>query len=451
MPPLQPSRSGASILTGPINPSRKRPERPSRRTRSLASAAPPALLRADLAGSENAPWLDADTAAQRLGVSKSTLYSYVSRGWLHAVPDPADPRARRYSAFELEQLARRAGPRRKQLQLTLAALTEGLPVLDTALSCIHQGQPIYRGRPALTMAQTESLESVARWLWLCEDRDPFAAPAPVLGPAWHTLARMIRRQPLHTRTLALLGTALADLDPAPDGDAGPQAIELHAAALLRTAVACFLGRTPSTVPIHRQFQRAWRLGPEAVEPLRQALVLAADHELNLVAFVGRVLASAEAPAPAALLGAMCTLGAHFNGGATAQVEALWDALTAEPDLSAAVAARLSRGESLAGFNHLAYPRGDPRAARLLGLAEAFAPAPALVPVVQRLAGWAPSIDFALVALRRALGAPRGAALALQLAGRCVGVLAHVLEQQRSGQRIIVRARYVGPLPEEDAA
>jgi citrate synthase len=180
-------------------------------------------------------------------------------------------------------------------------------------------------------------------------------------------------------------------------------------------------------------------------------VLAADHELSLVAFVGRALVSADAPASAALLGAMCTLGARFNGGATAQVEALWDALSVEPHLSEAVAARLARGESLAGFNHLAYPRGDPRAIRLLGLAQAFAPAPALVSVVQLLAGWAPSIDFALVALRRALGAPRGAALALQMAGRCVGVLAHVLEQRRSGQRIIVRARYVGPLPAEDTA
>lgn len=408
-------------------------------------------MRADLAGSESAPLLDADTAARRLGVSKGTLYSYVSRGWLHAVPDPADPRARRYSAFELEQLARRTGPRRKQLQLTLAALTEGLPVLDTALSCIHQGQPIYRGRPALAMARTESLESVARWLWLCEDRDPFDAPAPTLGPAWQALARAIRRQPLATRTLALLAAALADVDTATGTQAGPDAGAVQAAALLRTSVGCFLARNPGSAPIHLQFRRAWRLGPEAAEPLREALVLTADHELNLVAFVGRVLASADAPASAALLGALCTLGARFNGGATAQVEAQWDALAAEPDLSRAVAARLARGESLAGFNHLAYPRGDPRALRLLELARDFAPPPALVPVVQQLAGWAPSIDFALVALRRALGAPRGAALALQMAGRCVGVLAHVLEQRRSGQRMIVRARYVGPLPAEGAA
>jgi citrate synthase len=119
---------------------------------------------------------------------------------------------------------------------------------------------------------------------------------------------------------------------------------------------------------------------------------------------------------------------------------------AAADLESAVAARLAQGDGLPGFNHLAYPRGDPRATHLLALAAGFAPPPALVPVVQRLTGWAPSIDFALVALRRALGAPVGSALALQMAGRCVGVIAHALEQRRSGQRIIVRARYVGPDP-----
>lgn len=410
--------------------------------------APAALMRVDLAGSETAALLDADAAARRLGVRKTTLYSYVSRGWLHAVPDPGDPRARRYSAFELDQLARRAGPRRKQLQLTLAALSEGLPVLDTALSCIHRGQPLYRGRPALAMAATDSLEAVARWLWLCDDDDPFDAAAPVLGPAWQALARALRRRSLPTRTLALLGTALADLDAHADpcADTDPRAAARHAAALLRGAMACFLARPPQAAPLHRQCQRAWRLPAAAAEPLRQALVLAADHELNLVAFTGRALASADAPPSAALLGAMCSLGARFNGGATAAVEALWDTLDDEPDLAAAVAARLGRGDSLPGFNHLAYPAGDPRAARLLALAAGFAPPPPLVAEVRRQAGWAPSIDFALVALRRALGAPRGAATTLQMAGRCVGVLAHVLEQRRSGQRLIVRARYVGPLP-----
>jgi len=46
--------------------------------------------------------LNSDQVVQRLGISKPTLYAYVSRGLLQAVADPADPRARRYSSFEVE-------------------------------------------------------------------------------------------------------------------------------------------------------------------------------------------------------------------------------------------------------------------------------------------------------------------------------------------------------------
>jgi citrate synthase len=31
-----------------------------------------------------------------------------------------------------------------------------------------------------------------------------------------------------------------------------------------------------------------------------------------------------------------------------------------------------------------------------------------------------------------------------MASRCIGIIGHVLEQRRSGQRIVARARYVGP-------
>jgi len=68
-------------------------------------------------------------------------------------------------------------------------------------------------------------------------------------------------------------------------------------------------------------------------------------------------------------------------------------------------------------------------------------------VVARLTGWKPTIAYGFVALRRAIKAPPGTALALQMAGRCTGVIAHILEQRRSGQRVMPRARYMGPLPD----
>ncbi len=411
-------------------------------SRRRAGVQPP-LLGPTEPNTGGASLLTADEAARELGVSKPTLYAYVSRGLLRAVPDPADPRASRYPAFEVALLMRRRGQGRKREQQTLGALNNGWPVLETALAAVVDGQPVYRGQAAVPLAREHSAEDAARLLWQFGAHDPFAAPAPVLSPAWHHLATEIRARPLAERTLALFALALSDLHGSawlPDGPALAQACGAH----LRAAWASFLALAPQDRPLHEQVARAWGLPRRAHDPIRQALVLTADHEMNMVVFTARGLASVGATIGASMLGSMCNLTATFNGGACAQVEALWDDVVRQPDLQAALAARLDRGDNLPGFNHLSYPAGDPRAAALLALCDTLAPLPPIAQAVERLTGWKPAVDFGLVALRRALGAPREAALALQLGGRCVGIIAHVLEQRRSGQRIIARASYVGP-------
>ena len=56
-----------------------------------------------------ADYIDAKQAADRLGVSRQTLYAYVSRGLIKAIPGN-DPRQSRYLADAVEQLA---GTRRR--------------------------------------------------------------------------------------------------------------------------------------------------------------------------------------------------------------------------------------------------------------------------------------------------------------------------------------------------
>jgi citrate synthase len=416
-------------------------------TKRKPNTATQPFMGSDPAPSGKSTLLSADAAADQLSVSKATLYAYVSRGLLTAVPHATDPRSRLYSSFEINMLVRRKGASRQQVQQTLAAVNEGWPLLDTALSCIHEGQPIYRGHNAVTLAATQTVEDVARLLWQCQPHDPFDASAPDLGERWRGLARELARHPVEQRAIALLAFAQPSLH-GPTWLSDPQVLALAAGQHLRGAVACFLGRTPQVRPVHEQFGQAWRLPKDATDAVRQALVLAADHELNMIGFVARGLSSVGSSMGAALLAAMCSLSASFNGGSTQQVEALWDELVHQRDLRAAVTERLNLGGGLPGFNHLAYPAGDPRAAHLLSLAQALAALPPIASAVESLTGWKPSIDFAFVALRRAIGAPVGAALSLQIAGRCVGVIGHILEQRRSGQRIITRARYVGPLPEE---
>jgi citrate synthase len=393
--------------------------------------------------------LDSSEAATRLGISKATLYAYVSRGLLSATTDPSDPRIRRYSSFEIELLQRRKEGGRQREQQSMAALSDGLPLLDTALSGVRDGQPIYRGQSALHLAEQASAEDVARLLWQFDAGiDPFASAAPQLSPHWLALCRDLPAGQ-STRTLALFATALLDLHgPAwlADGPALAHACAEH----LRALIASFLALPPTDQPLHQQFRLAWKLPASADDALRRALVLVADHEMNMLSFTARCLASVDASLGAAILAAMCNLTATFNGGACAQVEALWDELAGAADLDAALMRRLDRGEGLPGFNHMSYPGGDPRARMLLAECAKIAGTKAsdltekLAPAVERLTGWKPSIDFALVSLRRALGAPADAALCLQMAGRGIGVLAHILEQRRSGQRFWVKARYTGP-------
>ncbi|MDR3384774.1 citrate/2-methylcitrate synthase, partial [Cupriavidus basilensis] len=63
-----------------------------------------------------------------------------------------------------------------------------------------------------------------------------------------------------------------------------------------------------------------------------------------------------------------------------------------------------------------------------------------------LVGQRPSIDFALVALRRHLRLPPGAAFGMFALGRSIGWIAHALEQRADAELIRPRAAYVGPRP-----
>src|ERR671931_1443385 len=104
--------------------------------------------------------LSAEEAAEYLGVSKRSLYAYVSRGLL--VSEPAVGRARRYPLWSLDELKARRAERREP---AAAALRWGTPVLESALTLIARGRLFYRGRDVVGLSQSASFEEVARLLW----------------------------------------------------------------------------------------------------------------------------------------------------------------------------------------------------------------------------------------------------------------------------------------------
>ncbi|MDN0085442.1 citrate synthase family protein [Crenobacter sp. SG2305] len=390
-------------------------------------------------------YLSAAEAAERLGVSRQTLYAYVSRGLLRA-HDADDPRERRYRRDEVERLATQRARGRKPKEVAKAALDWGAPVLESAITLILGGRLYYRGEDATRLAESAGVEAVAARLWQCPEDWAFGAEPPPLPAAYQALAPSYAGQGPQQALLPLFAVASGD-----DATAVWQQDAQRQAAgwgeLLRVLFACLLGAPVSGAPLHAQCAAAWELDAAGAALVRQALILCADHELNASSFTARCVASTGASLRAVLIAGLAALSGGRHGGMTARIEAFWDELgdTAEP--LSLLRRRLERGEKLPGFGHPLYPDGDVRAAQLLaGILPQRPHWQALVDAVEQLTGQRPSIDFALVALRRHLRLPEGTAFGLFACGRAIGWIAHALEQRADGQLIRPRAAYVGPLP-----
>jgi citrate synthase len=387
--------------------------------------------------------LTAREAADRLGIKLDTLYAYVSRGRLRSVAVPGT-RQRRYRVEDIEALQGSAGGSLR------AAEAEALtPVIASSICLIENGRPYYRGRDAVALSDTESLESVAQLLWQgwpneveTTPSSDAAAPAPLSG-----LTGLIEK--CQSRL-----AALADVD-MPALDLTRSGVVRTGGLILRELAACVASLIPAVEPVHQQLAAAWDLDAAGADILRRCLTLLADHELNASTFVARCVASTGATPYAVVAAALAALSGRRHGGASARAEALFRDIARNGDPLAVMAARLARDEDLPGFGHFLYPEGDPRATAILSavttaLPAAGAPIEAAVAAGVRLTGRFPNVDFALAAASTALELPPNAALGLFVVGRTVGWIAHAIEQYESGVLIRPRARYIGVRPEGTA-
>lgn len=399
--------------------------------------------------------LSAQATCRLLGISRATLYAYVSRGLLESRPGP-DHRSRLYLRQDVERLAERQRVGRGAARGAAQSLDRGLPVLETRISLIRPDGPYYRGHSAIALVRGgATLEDAARLLWDCGSDDPFAAPLPHAWPAAVTAIAADRSLPPLERTMAAF--PLLALEERHSFNAAPQMRHRVAATLLRQNAALLVAQAPSPAPVHVQLAQAWRPADAAfAELVRAALVLCADHELNVSAFAARVVASTGAHLHATVCSGLAALSGPRHGGATARAYALIaDAMQAASPRDA-IAARWQRGDDLPGFRHALYPDGDPRAAELLTLLRGHAADAAtletlntIVAATEEISGQRPNIDFMLAAICHAYALPATPALVMFAAGRLGGWLAHALEQQAQGGLIRPRARYAGVQPEQE--
>jgi citrate synthase len=391
------------------------------------------------------PWIDAVEASRLLGVSRATLYAYVSRGFIRSQAAPGSPRQRTYSHDDVQRLRRRTEERRAPDKAAARALQWGMPILESSIALIDGRRLYYRGLDAATLARSRSLEEVAALIWTgrFETTRPAARVTRVRPPE--------RAVPFVARAQSLLAIAAAR---------DPLAMDLRAASVARTGfhilrllTRAATGRDPADATADVALARAWQVGGGGLDIVRAALVLCADHELNVSSFTARCVASAGSHPYAVVIAGLAALEGPKHGGASARVASMLESMRRARPPRAALEARLRRGESIDGFGHPLYPNGDPRARSLLDLlGERYARSAEYRYVVEfaraatSITGEHPNVDFGLAAVARVLNLPRAAPLMLFAIGRSVGWIGHAIEQYATGQLIRPRAKYVGVPP-----
>ncbi|MDR1828389.1 MAG: citrate synthase, partial [Methylobacteriaceae bacterium] len=167
-------------------------------------------------------WLTASQALDILGVLPQTLYANVSRGKIRAKPDPKESHRSLYHSEDVERMAgRNAGKRRAAGKPAhnpagSVAPDSGCPPSEApapAVSCVWGGRLWYRGRDAVELADTASLEQTAALLWNTEppvflvnpERDYSPAPGETgMLAAFHLLSRRaVRDLPFSGRSRVL--------------------------------------------------------------------------------------------------------------------------------------------------------------------------------------------------------------------------------------------------------
>lgn len=425
-----------------------------------------------------------------LDVSRATLYAYVSRGFVRSQATSGASRERRYSREDVERLRRRTEERRDPDKAVARSLQWGMPILESAVTLIDGGRIYYRGHDAVMLSRTHSIADVASLIWSGSVDAPFAATStPSAGAAAPAAASAMRGRrashpalspasgrgntPTLSKNLSLRGEgfgervgspfvarAQASLVAATAQD--PAAFDLQPEGVMRTGwrILSLLAHTAAgSAPaapastIDEALAHAWGVKARGIDVIRAALILCADHELNVSSFTARCVASAGSHPYAVVLAGLAALEGTKHGGASARAEAQLTAMRRTRDPHGAVVARLRRGEAVEGFGHPLYPGGDPRAAALLAMMRERYPRSTdlrFITDVEHAAsaavGEAPNLDFALAAVSRVLRLPPGSALTLFALGRTIGWIGHAIEQYATGQLIRPRARYAGVPP-----
>lgn len=390
-------------------------------------------------------WISAADASRTLGVTRPTLYAYVSRGLIRSEAGTSATRERRYAREDIDRLKRRAEERRDPDKVASHALQWGMPVLESEITLIADERVYYRGHDAVALAKEQSVDAVASLIWT----GALDGSRPLRTEGRQRERVRVSSEPFITRAQATL--ALESASDARAFDLRREAVVEAGWRILDLVVGAATRSTESS--IDATLARAWDVRAGGQDVIRAALILCADHELNVSAFTARCVASAGSHPYAVVIAGLAALEGIKHGGSTARVESMLASLRRERSLRSALTDRLRQGHRVEGLGHPLYRHGDPRAIALLEMLDERFRKSAELRFVRELArlsesmtGEKPNLDFALGSVSRVLGLPPSSGLTLFAIGRTIGWIGHAIEQYAVNQIIRPRARYVGVAP-----
>jgi citrate synthase len=386
-------------------------------------------------------YLTAQQAADRLGVSVSTLYAYVGRKQIRTQRVPRS-KSRLYWSEDIERLSNGSAPP-----------TADVLVPETSITLITPQGPFYRGQSAIALAETETLESVCHLLW----GPPAEGAFGTLNLKSHDECLQLLRD---RREATVLPTACALLPMLEQ--ANPRAHDLtpagycrSGAEIVRWFAAVISGGAPSDDPIHETIAKQLGASPAYADLIRRLLVLSADHELDPSTYAVRAVANTGVSAyQLAISGLASAGGRRLTFGRAGAISQMMGEIIATPDPAEVIQRRLREGESVYGFGSRVYGRGDPRAAALLQWIRDVDPddpdlkrLDVAIAVAEEAMDRLPDFVLPLSFVAHKLGVPRRAGYLLRLA-RIGGWIAHAIEQGQSPDIVRPRTSYVGVLPDQ---
>ena len=386
-------------------------------------------------------FLSTAAAAARLGVTRDTLYAYVSRGRLHP-QRRAGHRGSWFDPVEIDGLARKArAPAERRPDLRMRS----------AVTLIEGGRYWYRGHDPNLLATKCRFESVAELLWTGRaPREPVAWSSDRDAAARARSAQeALPRDTAPVDRLRVIVAVLGASDPL-RFDLRPEGAVSTARRLLATTALALPGRRKGTVA---EALVGW-LGPArspapVVDAVNAALVVMADHELAASTLAVRVAASFKADPYAAVSAGLGAVSGAWHGAASRGVEAMLAEIAGGRRAADVLGRALARDRHVAGFGQSLYPDGDPRMPVLRSVARRFGAtteADALLKVAADQGLPPPNVDFGLAVLARAVGLTAGAGEAIFVVGRLAGWLAHAIEEYADRSDLRLRALYVGVRP-----